>query len=44
MGLDDVCLVIYSVGLLEIIQSKKNIISDGLSWVGIELLVRGMVG
>ena len=35
---------IYSVGFVEIIQSGEDIISDGLSWVGIELLVHGGVG
>ena len=36
--------LIYSIGLVEIIQSGKDIISDDLGWLGTELLVRGGVG
>ena len=36
--------VIYLVGFVEIIQSGEDITSDGLSWVGIELLVHSGVG
>ena len=36
--------VIYSVCLVKIIQSGKDIISDDLGWVGIELLVCGGAG
>ena len=36
--------MISSVGLVEMIQSRKDVISDGLSWVRIYLFVRGGVG
>ena len=36
--------VVYSVGHVEIIQSGEDIISDGLSWVGIQFFVGGGVG
>ena len=36
--------MISSVGLVEMIQSRKDVISDGLSWVRIYLFVHGGVG
>ena len=36
--------VIYSVSVVKIVKGGKNIISDGLSWVGTELFVCGGVG
>ena len=36
--------VIYSVSVVKIIKGRKNIISNGLSWVGIEFFVCGQVG
>ena len=36
--------VIYSASVDRIIKGGENILSDGLSWVGIELLVCGGVG
>ena len=36
--------VIYSVSVVKIIKGGKTIISDGLSWVGIEFFVCGRVG
>ena len=36
--------VIYSVSMVKIIEGGKDIVSDGLSGVGTELLVCGGVG
>ena len=36
--------VIYSVSAVKKIKGGKDIISDGLSWVGIEFFVYGWVG
>ena len=36
--------VIYSVSVVKIIKGGKDIISDGLSWVGIEFFVCEGVG
>ena len=36
--------VIYSVGVVKVIKSGKDIISDGLCWVNGEFLVSGGVG
>ena len=38
------CFVIYSVGDMKIIKGGKNIISDGLNWVGVEFFVNGDIG
>ena len=37
-------LVIYSVGDVKVIEVGKDIISDGLSWVGVEFLIGGDIG
>ena len=37
-------LVIYSVGDVKVIEVRNDIISDGLSWVGVEFLIGGDVG
>ena len=36
--------VIYSVGVVKVIKGGKGIVSDGLSWVGIDFLLNGGVG
>ena len=38
------CSVIYLVGVVKVIQSGKDVISDGLCWVSVEFLVSGGVG
>ena len=37
-------LVIYSVGDVKVTEVGKDIVSDGLSWVGVEFLIGGDVG
>lgn len=44
VGLDIVWFRIYSVGLMEIIKTGKDVISDGLSWVAIGLFLHVGVG
>ena len=39
VGSDDVWFSIYLVSALKIIKGGKDIISDDMSWVGIEFLV-----
>ena len=36
--------IIYSVSIIKTIKGEKDIISDDLSWVGIEFFVFGRVG
>ena len=36
--------IIYLMGFQKVIQSGEYIISDGLSWVGMEFLLSGGVG
>ena len=36
--------IIYSVSVVKIIKDGKDIISDGLSWVGIDFFLSGGVG
>ena len=36
--------IIYSVSVVKIIKGGKDIISDGLSWVGIDFFLSGGVG
>ena len=36
--------IIYSVSVVKIIKDGKDIISDGLSWLGTEFFVCGGVG
>ena len=36
--------IIYSMSFVKIIKGGKNIISDGLSWIGTELFACGRVG
>ena len=36
--------VIYSVSVVKIIKGGKDILSDGLGWVGMEFFVCGGVG
>ena len=36
--------IIYSVSVIKIIKGRKDIISDGLSWVEVEYFTYGGVG
>ena len=44
VGLDIFWFRIYSVGLMEIIKTGKDVISDGLSWVAIGIFLHVGVG
>ena len=44
VGLDGVQFHHYSVSVAEVIEGRRDIISDGLSWVGNEFLVSSGVG